>query len=121
MKSGTPTMGGVVVLGLWLAAVLLVHRGPWATHGFVLAAACGFALIGAIDDLLSLRRRHSMGLGGWQKIGLSILVSVAISLAFPEVLSIACRIPFTDLSVTLPWGANLALFTFVFVSHHERR
>jgi phospho-N-acetylmuramoyl-pentapeptide-transferase len=59
-KRGTPTMGGVVILGALLGSTLLwanlKNRYVWV----VLLATAGFALIGAVDDLAKLRRRKGM-------------------------------------------------------------
>src|SRR5712691_2643573 len=54
-KKGTPTMGGLVILGALLGSTLLwanlKNRYVWV----VLLATAGFGLIGAVDDLAKLR------------------------------------------------------------------
>src|SRR5713226_2637461 len=66
-KKGTPTMGGLVILGALLGSTLLWanlrNRYVWV----VLAATAGFALIGAVDDLAKLRRHK--GLSARAKMG----------------------------------------------------
>ena len=74
MKKGTPTMGGIVILGALLGSTLL-----WANLGnryvwVVLAATAGFALIGAVDDLAKLRRRK--GISARAKLGAQIVLTL---------------------------------------------
>src|SRR5712692_1393111 len=59
-KRGTPTMGGLVILGALLGSTLLWanlrNRYVWV----VLLATAGFGLIGAADDLAKLRRHKGL-------------------------------------------------------------
>ena len=67
VKKGTPTMGGIVILGALLGSTLLWanlrNRYVWV----VLLATAGFALIGLVDDLAKLRRRK--GISARAKLG----------------------------------------------------
>ncbi|MDR1045125.1 MAG: phospho-N-acetylmuramoyl-pentapeptide-transferase [Candidatus Adiutrix sp.] len=67
-KSGTPTMGGVLILAAALLGVLL-----WVdlTQPVVwLIIVCGglFAAIGFHDDFLKIKRKHNQGLSAKQKL-----------------------------------------------------
>jgi len=116
-KTGTPTMGGIVVIGLWLLVVgLLGWRDSCNLRGFVVLCAGLFAVIGAIDDAMGIHRRHSKGLSGWQKVAACTIIAVGLGLAFPEVLSIPQRVPFTDWTFTLPPVAAIALVWFVLLA-----
>ena len=78
-KAGTPTMGGLLILGVFVITTLL-----WVPLGNaylwpVLIVAIGFGGIGAIDDWLKLKKRSSAGLRSSQKFLLqSALALVAI-------------------------------------------
>lgn len=72
-KQGTPTMGGLVLLGCALLAFALFTRrtAPALTVAGV-TVACGF--IGFLDDWLKLSRKRSLGLSGRVKLVLLALV-----------------------------------------------
>jgi len=78
-KSGTPTMGGVLIV---IAIVLptLLWSDPanpfiWITVFSTLA----FGAIGFADDYIKVIQRRSLGLTAIQKMGLQILTAVAIA------------------------------------------
>src|SRR5882672_8093140 len=66
-KKGTPTMGGITILTSILVSTLLwanlLNRYVWV----VLAATAGFGLIGAVDDVVKVRRRK--GISARAKMG----------------------------------------------------
>jgi phospho-N-acetylmuramoyl-pentapeptide-transferase len=76
LKKGTPTMGGVVILGALLGSTLLWvnlrNRYVWV----VVLATAGFALIGALDDLAKVRRHK--GISARSKFGLQLLLTLAV-------------------------------------------
>jgi phospho-N-acetylmuramoyl-pentapeptide-transferase len=79
-KSGTPTMGRVMIVGSILISTLL-----WAdlfNHyiWLVILAVVGFGAIGFMDDYLKVVKKKSEGLWPRHKFLLQILVAVAISL-----------------------------------------
>ena len=117
-KAGTPTMGGVLVLVLWIAAALALTRISPLTPvaGLVLLAGVLFGGIGILDDVLSLRRKHSTGLTGWTKILLSTGVSAILFFLFRDVLLTPVLVPFTAISLTLPPAAGFLLTWFVFLA-----
>lgn len=86
-KSGTPTMGGALLL-----LVLSVTTFLWAdpTNGLVwvaLLATVGFGVIGFLDDSLKLMRKQSGGLSVRQKLGAQCLVAAAVAVylyLYPE-------------------------------------
>lgn len=78
-KSGTPTMGGLLlILGIGIAALLwmdLTHPVTW----ILLTALVGFGGIGFIDDLLKVLARNSKGISSWTKIfGQFVVASVCM-------------------------------------------
>jgi phospho-N-acetylmuramoyl-pentapeptide-transferase len=75
-KQGTPTMGGLVILGALLGSTLL-----WANLGnryvwVVVIATAGFALIGALDDVKKLRRHR--GLSARTKFLLQLVLTLGL-------------------------------------------
>ncbi|OFW41169.1 MAG: phospho-N-acetylmuramoyl-pentapeptide-transferase [Acidobacteria bacterium RIFCSPLOWO2_12_FULL_67_14b] len=79
-KAGTPTMGGILILTAALVPTLL-----WAdlTNVYVWIAVlstASFGGIGFLDDYLKVTRRSSGGLAARHKLGLQIVVGLAVSL-----------------------------------------
>ena len=74
-KSGTPTMGGLLILSSLVISTLLWadlnNRYIWV----VLFVTVFFALIGFLDDFLKIKNRSSDGLSSKQKLLLQMLVS----------------------------------------------
>ncbi len=80
-KAGTPSMGGILIVGSILVSTIL-----WAdlTNPYIwisLLILAGFASIGLTDDLLKIKRKNSAGLHGrWKLVFQSFFVLVAIIL-----------------------------------------
>ena len=76
-KAGTPTMGGIMVVGTFLLSSLLWMR--WDNHltWLIVGVTVLFGLIGLTDDLLSVTRRRVGGLPGKVRIGLEVLAGLA--------------------------------------------
>ena len=87
-KAGTPTMGGVLILGAVLVAVLLCGR---AFNPFVAVTCCvmlALGLLGFIDDYNKVVRKNSAGISPRQKLFWQIVIAgVAACFLFfkPEV------------------------------------
>ena len=78
-KSGTPTMGGIMILIAFLAGSL-PFIGSDGHMWFIIAGTVLFGLIGFADDMLKIRRHQSEGLIVLQKMGLQVIVTIAITL-----------------------------------------
>ncbi len=117
-KAGTPTMGGIVVLLLWAAtAGILSLWVPFgAREGFVLASGFVMAAVGAADDFVKLGRRRSLGLSGWQKIGLTAVAATGLFFAFPSAIESILRVPFSGAVVALPQWALFLIVVVVFLA-----
>jgi len=80
-KEGTPTMGGLVIIGATLIAVFtgaLLADDPLSPRLITLAAAMlAFGAIGFADDWLKIRRGRSLGMRARQKLVLQFLAAVA--------------------------------------------
>ncbi len=96
-KSGTPTMGGILILvSVAVTTVLYVGRYPKILPVFFLTL--GFGLIGFFDDYLKIVKRNSVGLCPWQKMLGQILVTgmFAWYLSYTGNIPQAMRIPFIE-------------------------
>jgi len=116
-KVGTPTMGGAVVLAVWLAgtiALWTVHP-PTARSGLVLASGLIFGAIGAADDLISIRKHRSLGLSPAQKIALSSLAVIVLFFGFNAAFKSPVGVPFSSHPLHLPLIGSFFLAWFVFL------
>jgi phospho-N-acetylmuramoyl-pentapeptide-transferase len=107
-KAGTPTMGGILILGSTIISSIF-----WAnlTSPFVLLflfIIVGFGLIGAYDDLKKLSQGDSKGMQARWKFAaqgtLSVLVALALLQLTPSELHYRVAIPFfKNLTVYIGW------------------
>ncbi len=67
-KTGTPSMGGILINGAIIAATLLWAdlANIYVWGGLIILA--GFGAIGAVDDVLKIKRKNSAGLSGRWKL-----------------------------------------------------
>ena len=79
-KSGTPTMGGILLLGALLASALLWMDLDNLYTWIVLLATAGFGAIGLTDDYLKKFRPGSRGLTARFKISAQTLLSLGLVL-----------------------------------------
>ncbi len=79
-KDGTPTMGGIIfILGTFLSilALLILDKIEFTPNLFiVLFVFVSYALIGFLDDYLSIRRGTNVGLSATQKLFLQLVVAI---------------------------------------------
>lgn len=79
-KAGTPTMGGVIILGGILLSSLFWARLDNGYVWIVLAATLGFGLIGFADDLGKVRAGSAKGVSGWVRLGLGLLIGLGAAI-----------------------------------------
>lgn len=73
-KTGTPTMGGLIILcSVVLTSLLYIEYYPEIVP--VLFVTLGFGLIGFLDDYIKVVMKRSLGLKPWQKLGLQIMIT----------------------------------------------
>ena len=113
-KAGTPTMGGLLILGsILLTSILYVKDYPKIVP--ILFTVLGFGLIGFLDDYLKVVLKRSLGLRAWQKMLGQIIVTGVLAYYLVHVLdtSLAMRIPFTN-GIFLDFGfLNIPILFFV--------
>lgn len=79
VKAGTPTMGGILIVGCILMATLLWCDLKSGAIWVALLSLLGFAAVGAFDDAKKLLKQQNLGLTSRQKllclVGISLVVS----------------------------------------------
>ena len=81
VKAGTPTMGGLLIVGSFTLATLLWADLSNAYVWTVLGVTLGFAAVGFADDWIKVRSGRNLGLTARQKLLLQVLVGLAGGLA----------------------------------------
>lgn len=90
-KSGTPTMGGVIILlSVVITSVFYIKDYPKIIP--ILFVTLGFGLIGFLDDYLKVVMKRSDGLFPKQKMALQIVVTAVFAFYL---------VKFTDVSLTM--------------------
>ena len=75
-KAGTPTMGGVLILGTLLFSSLLWARSDNGYVWIVLLVTVGFGAIGFLDDYLKVTKNNVKGFSSKARIILGLLISL---------------------------------------------
>ncbi|MBA4537612.1 phospho-N-acetylmuramoyl-pentapeptide-transferase [Bacillus aquiflavi] len=104
-KSGTPTMGGIMIL-LSIVITSLVMTGKFAEPTIktylLLIVTVGFGLVGFLDDFIKVAMKRNLGLTSRQKLIGQIIISVVFYLILKQNdLSTAVTIPLLDYSIDL--------------------
>lgn len=96
-KTGTPTMGGILIL-ISVVVTSLLHVEEYPRVVPILFLTFGFGLIGFLDDYIKVVLRRSMGLRAWQKMAGQLIVTgiFAYYLMSYTDISLAMRIPFSQ-------------------------
>ena len=105
-KSGTPTMGGLMMLAALLVALLWGNFTPHVIIALVLTV--GHAVIGFIDDYIKVVKKRNLGLTASQKLILQFLVAAA----FLAVLAIA---GYGTTTTTIPFVGKVDLGFFYYI------
>jgi phospho-N-acetylmuramoyl-pentapeptide-transferase len=111
-KMGTPTMGGVVIIGAVAVAYLVARvRTPFTTAGMaVLGVPIGLGLVGFIDDMIKVRHQRSLGLSKTTKFVGQAIVGIIFALVAVKLSHVNA-----DLSFIRDTGLNLGLAFYVWV------
>lgn len=115
-KKGTPTMGGVLIIGSVILSSLLWGRFDSLYLWLALIATTMFASIGFADDYIKIVKKRSLGLTGVQKLAgqlitafgiwavLYFLTNYAWNLSVPFIRATAETNPATSISYIYPAG-----------------
>ncbi len=77
-KRGTPTMGGVLIVGAVVISTLLWARLTSVYLWMALIATTLFGAIGFVDDYAKMAKQRSLGLTGKQKLLAQFLIAVGV-------------------------------------------
>src|SRR5205814_8866645 len=78
VKRGTPTMGGVLIVGAVLISTLLWARLSSIYVWTAMIATLLFGAIGFVDDYSKMAKQRSLGLTARQKLLAQLLVAVGV-------------------------------------------
>jgi phospho-N-acetylmuramoyl-pentapeptide-transferase len=124
-KRGTPTMGGVVIIGAtlvgWGASSLVTRNVPSASELLLLFLMVGLGFIGFLDDYIKISRQRSLGLKARWKFAGQGLIGVTFSILALQFPSENFRTPASmhlsfirDTNIDLAFqGATIGLILFV--------
>jgi phospho-N-acetylmuramoyl-pentapeptide-transferase len=77
-KKGTPTMGGVLILGSVFISTILWARLDSLYLWLALGATMAFGIVGFLDDYIKIVKKRSLGLTAWQKLLGQLLTALII-------------------------------------------
>jgi phospho-N-acetylmuramoyl-pentapeptide-transferase len=110
-KAGTPTMGGLAIVGAAVAGYVVGDLRP-GSPGFQRSGVClmilvvGCALVGFVDDYLGIRFQRNLGLNKRAKSAGQLVVAVAFAVLCIHWVGISTKVSFArDLGLDLGgWG-----------------
>lgn len=87
LKRGTPTMGGLLIIGTTVGGYLLAHlvamllggHGPTPSALLLLGLFVALGSVGLVDDLVKVRRQRSLGLDTKAKLAAQLVIAVAFA------------------------------------------
>ena len=113
-KAGTPTMGGVLIVGAVLISALLWAR---PTNPFVHAlifVTLGTGVLGFVDDLLKVSKKNSVGVRGKVKLIVQCMVSfIAVGYLYAHSDTADYIAQLYLPSIKAPVIEDMGIFTFV--------
>ena len=110
-KSGTPTMGGLIIL-ISIVVTSLIYIKDYPRIIPVLFATLGFGIIGFLDDYIKVVMKRSLGLRAWQKmLGQLIVTGIFAYYIYAHTdLGTEMIIPFWGKTVDIGWTYYVLLF-----------
>ncbi len=111
VKSGTPTMGGLVILAGILAGTLTFSMAGLEFVLPSLLTTFAFGLVGFLDDFIKVKRKRSLGLSAYQKIIAQLVFAFIVALT-------AYNNPFLGPTIVIPFTGtewNLGIWYIPFV------
>lgn len=119
-KSGTPTMGGImIIVSILAASLIIVHKFSPDPIGYelylLLFVLLGYGIIGFLDDFIKVALKRNLGLTSKQKMFGQLLIAVIFYgilyyLEYPTYL----KVPGTSIQWDLGWAYGL-LVVFMLV------
>ncbi len=107
-KAGTPTMGGIAIVGSVVAGYAIGHIGTeirFSRTGYIaVGAVVAFGLIGYVDDYIKVHHRRSLGLNKRGKAAAQLVCALAFALLAVYWAHTSTQLTFTRIDVL---GINL--------------
>jgi len=106
-KSGTPTMGGImIILAIVVTTLIMTNKylEPTVDTYLLLFVTFGYGLLGFLDDFIKVVLKRNLGLTSKQKFIGQVLIAIIFYLVAKQFdLSTVVSIPGTGFSVDLGW------------------
>lgn len=121
-KRGTPTMGGLVILGATVAGYVIGHIGsegiaPFRDSGILaVATIVSLGILGFLDDIIKIRKARSLGLASRAKFLGQFLISVIFGLIAVKVVGVGTDLSFFRSIPTVNLGILFYLWVFVMIA-----
>jgi phospho-N-acetylmuramoyl-pentapeptide-transferase len=106
-KAGTPTMGGLMIIGAMLASTLLWADLKNSYVWLLVVVVIGFGAVGFYDDYLKVVKKHNKGLTGVQKLLGQVLIALVAAIWLymsPDFLPTLTIPFFEEVRPDLSWG-----------------
>ncbi|MGG4490618.1 phospho-N-acetylmuramoyl-pentapeptide-transferase [Metabacillus idriensis] len=117
-KSGTPTMGGImIILSVIVTTLVMSYKfaEPSVEMYLLLFVMFGYGLLGFLDDFIKVVMKRNLGLTSKQKLIGQIIIAVIFYIVFKQYgFSSEIRIPGTEFGFDLGW-AYVILIIFMLV------
>lgn len=107
-KTGTPTMGGLVILvAITLATFVMTYKfsEPSLEIYLLLFVTLGFGLLGFLDDFIKVVMKRNLGLTSKQKLAGQIVISIIFYVIYRQTdqFDPSLTIPGTDVAIPFGW------------------
>jgi len=117
VKRGTPTMGGVAIIGSTILGYAVAHisiairggGGPTASGLLLLFLMVGLGAVGFLDDYIKIRKQRSLGLRARAKFGGQLLVGVVFAIL---AINFRSKLGFTPASTHLSYLRDIPEISF---------
>jgi phospho-N-acetylmuramoyl-pentapeptide-transferase len=111
-KAGTPTMGGLLIMVSVVVPFLILGQFDTETLA-VVGTMLASAALGFADDWMKITRKRSLGLSGKTKLGVQLLIAVALWYVATHTgphLSDTVRFRISDASVNIGYAYPVLIF-----------
>lgn len=97
VKSGTPTMGGIIIIGAVIITCLTSNKIT-IDMMIILSAFLAFGVLGFVDDFVKVSLKRNLGLTAKQKLALQVLIAIGLAVYQSKVSAYGTNvyIPFVD-------------------------
>jgi phospho-N-acetylmuramoyl-pentapeptide-transferase len=116
-KSGTPTMGGVMILiSILITSLVITNKvlTPTFETYLLLFVTIGYGLLGFLDDFIKVMMKRNLGLTSKQKlIGQLILALIFYFVLYNANFPTFINIPGTEISMDIGWSYFILLLVML--------